>query len=319
MRKYISFILSIMLLAISLLTGCTNSDSPSTKEQPSPTVSESHIENSPQHTESNSDISDSDITPVFVELSKGSDKESVKKLQARLVELGYLPSGVDGDYGANTKHAVEVFQSESDIPVTGTTDLNTYTALFSADAKRAPVTKDHPDVLDANHKKDYYIIVYTDNCKVLVLGKDEYGRYNQVIKCFTCSVGKTGKETPTGVFKISKRYDWRAMFGNVFAQYVVKFNGNYLFHSVPYFSESPDDLEMEEYEKLGTPASLGCIRLCVRDAKWLYDNAINGVQVRILAGVECTEEPEPIPSLNYEDKYKGWDPTDPHTKNPYNK
>ena len=30
-------------------------------------------------------------------------------------------------------------------------------------------------------------------------------------------------------------------------------------------------LEYEEYNKLGTSASMGCVRMCVRDVKWVYD------------------------------------------------
>lgn len=182
-------------------------------------------------------------------------------------------------------------------------------------------TANHEDVKNPNYKSQYYIIVYTKNNTVRVLEKDVNGKYSIDAKLFLCSTAISGKVTPAGLYSIDKRYDWRAMFGNVYAQYAVRFYGNYLFHSVPYYTAAHNDLEMDEYEKLGQPASLGCVRLCVRDAKWIYDNCSNGTQVRVVSGKNGPDhsEAEPIPSLNYDSKYKGWDPTDPHKNNPYNK
>jgi len=38
---------------------------------------------------------------------------------------------------------------------------------------------------------------------------------------------------------------------------------------------------IEEYEKLGSPASHGCIRLKLEEAKWLYEKLPSGVKVII--------------------------------------
>lgn len=177
-------------------------------------------------------------------------------------------------------------------------------------------TSNYKDVKNPNYKSKYYIIVYLKNQRVLVLGKDENGKYTENIKVFTCSSGKSGHATPTALTSITKRWRWRALFGNVYGQYTTKFNGNILFHSVPYTKESIDTLQMEEFNKLGKPASKGCIRLCVRDAKWIYDNAPNGTQVRVM-NASCEFAPAYVPSLKSGEKYAGWDPTDPNSKNPY--
>lgn len=250
-------------------------------------------------------------------LSKGSTGTKVKAMQTRLKALGYIAEAPDGDYGNNTVRSVKAFQKIAGLEITGVADPITLTVLYSSSAPNAPATYNHADVYNPDYEKNYYIIVYQKNNRVLVLGKDDYGKYNQVIKCFTCSVGVDSK-TPNGLFTISNRYSWRLLFGNVYGQYAVRFYGNYLFHSVPYTKQSASTLQMAEYNKLGEPASKGCVRLCVRDAKWIYDNAVNGTQVRVLSGKNCTETPEPIPELNTASKYKGWDPTDPNTNNPYN-
>ena len=59
-----------------------------------------------------------------------------------------------------------------------------------------------------------------------------------------------------------------------------------LFHSVPYNSKNVNDLETEEWNKLGYPASLGCVRLCVADAKWIYTHAAPYSYVYTIEGEE---------------------------------
>ena len=196
--------------------------------------------------------------------------------------------------------------SETSVGVTETTEAMDKT------------TCDHEDVLDPDRIQEYYVIVYTRNNRVLVLGADDFGRYNRKVKCFTCSTAKEGKVTPDGLYEIDAKYRWQLMFGGVYAQYAVRFYGDYLLHSVPYYTRSPDELETGEYEKLGTGASLGCVRLCVRDAKWIYDNLPKGTQVRVISGKNCGFRADPVPPIIYDSIHAGWDPTDPDPDNPYN-
>ena len=79
-----------------------------------------------------------------------------------------------------------------------------------------------------------------------------------------------------------------------------------------------DSLEAEEYNKLGSSASMGCIRLAAGDVKWIYDNCPMGTPVHIFdADTLPVERPEFIP-LDLNDPRSGWDPTDPDPENPWN-
>ena len=69
--------------------------------------------------------------------------------------------------------------------------------------------------------------------------------------------------------------------GPSYGQYATRIYSSYLFHSVPYYSQHKDDVEYDEFNKLGTIASLGCIRLAVVDVKWIYDNCPLGTPVVI--------------------------------------
>ncbi len=168
-------------------------------------------------------------------------------------------------------------------------------------------------------KKPYYIEVIRNQNIVIVYGLDENNEYNKVVKVFVCSVG-LGNNTPTGTFSTTAGKRWGWLKGGVYGQYSTRIVGSILFHSVPYFTKNAGDLEWEEYNKLGTKASAGCVRMNVRDVKWIYDNCPVGTKVKIYDGdipkgiTKPTAQKIPANSPN-----KGWDPTDPDPKNPWNK
>ena len=130
----------------------------------------------------------------------------------------------------------------------------------------------------SDYMGDYVISVNRLQNKVFVFGRDEENKYTKLVKAFICSVG-TGpgdNETPLGIFFTNEKYIWRALYGGTYGQYAIRFYGAYLFHSVPYTKKDKSALKSEEFNKLGTAASQGCIRLTVEDAKWLYDNCRKG-------------------------------------------
>lgn len=164
----------------------------------------------------------------------------------------------------------------------------------------------------------YYVKVNRLQNVVTVYELDDEGYYTVPVKAMVCSVG-ADNGTPTGTYTTSDKHEWSALVGGVYGQYAYRINGQILFHSVPYYSKNKDDLESEEYNKLGTAASLGCIRLSVSDAKWIYDNCPSGTIVTIYD----SEYPGPLGKpvaeiLDLDDERSVWDPTDPDKSNPWN-
>ena len=154
---------------------------------------------------------------------------------------------------------------------------------------------------------------------VTVYEKDDEGNYTVPFKSMICS---TGRDTPEGFFHTSDQYDWRALVGGVYGQYATRISptDGILFHSVPYYSAEKDQLETEEFNKLGTPASLGCVRLQIEDCKWIYDECPSGSPVVIYDGDESTDplgNPGFTP-IDVNSPNAGWDPTDPDPANPWN-
>jgi len=172
----------------------------------------------------------------------------------------------------------------------------------------------------AGVKYPYAIKVNRAQCCITIYGIDSKGEYSVPVKAMVCSVAKTITGTPLGTFHTTDMYKWRLMQGNVYSQYATRFTGHILFHSVPYYTQNKNDLETHHFNKLGNPASAGCVRLCVADAKWIQENCPKGTQVTVysdsvVAGPLGKPTMIRIPTTG---KNKGWDPTDPDSKNPWN-
>lgn len=168
-----------------------------------------------------------------------------------------------------------------------------------------------------NH--EYCFAVNTSQNIVIAYQQDEDGIFNQPVKAFVCSCGKESSPTKKGVFKTSDRYMWRQLNGGVWGQYATRITGQYLFHSVPYEKKDPATLETAEYNKLGTNASAGCVRLAAHDAKWIKNRCPEGTIVYIYDGTDVREplaRPTPV-KLNPADSRSCWDPTDPKEENPW--
>ena len=73
-------------------------------------------------------------TPVpdvtFDAVGSGAKGDEVKKVQQRLIDLGYLTGKADGNYGTKTVSAVKAFQKAMGLEETGEADDATQKALF---------------------------------------------------------------------------------------------------------------------------------------------------------------------------------------------
>lgn len=185
--------------------------------------------------------------------------------------------------------------------------------------------EDSKDIDKTNNKNNntnsslpYYIKVNYGAQVVTIYTQDENGEYTVPYKAMVCS---TGVATPTsGVYSIPARWEWLGLQGDVYGHYSTQIKGNILFHSVPYLTRGDkSSLEYWEYDKLGTYASAGCIRLTVADAKWIFYNCARGTKVEFYS----SSNPGPLgkPSArkisSYPDYLRNWDPTDPDSSNPW--
>ena len=181
----------------------------------------------------------------------------------------------------------------------------------------AEFAQDYGMTLDAQDGFPYMLAVNRAASTVTVYTTDDNDCYTMPYMAMVCS---GGDDTPTGYWTTPINYDWRLLVGPCYGQYATRIYDGYLFHSVPYYSQHKDDLEYDQFNQLGSIASLGCIRLAVVDVKWIYDNCPIGTPVVIY---DDAENPGPMgkPGTIYNDpsneELRGWDPTDPDPANPW--
>lgn len=181
--------------------------------------------------------------------------------------------------------------------------------------------------------KLYLEINRAAGCVTAYAYDSEKSAYIIPVKSFTVSVGRdvtsTGTAaslnkdtsyTPLGSYSVSSngvatKYTLKTMNepdgSVVYARWATHIVGNVYFHAIAVGSQSHYALSPSTYNRLGSPASAGCIRMTVADAKWIYDYASAGSEVNIIKGNSAKPGPlgkNPIIRVDYTINY---DPTDP--------
>lgn len=187
-----------------------------------------------------------------------------------------------------------------------------------------PASASQGDYIAANHTRSngrpYYIMVNRAQNTVTVYGLDSNGYYTVPVRAMICSVGRQGHATPLGTFTLGGQWQWIHMLDDSYGQYVSQISGNILFHSVCYYQKNPYTLITEEYNGLGAPASLGCVRLQTADAIWIYENCTQGTKITVYDGTSPGPLGKPARLVDYiapDHPARNWDPTDPRAENPW--
>jgi hypothetical protein len=166
------------------------------------------------------------------------------------------------------------------------------------------------------NSKHYKLVADIDAQLFTVLRQDENGKYTIIDRQMICSTAKPPKRTRTGSFKILKKASWllskkNELHPDLYLQFACHIHeeARLWIHSTSFFKRNSNTLDEESYRMLGNPASAGCIRLCVRDALWIYANCPVGTAVEIVKGggppALCPGELPPLP------EGATYDPTDP--------
>lgn len=165
----------------------------------------------------------------------------------------------------------------------------------------------------------YYIKVNCQTNTVTVYSKDEKEDYSVPVCAMLCSTGTATPQNEVCYPNGENCWPWLSLQDGVYGQYCTQIKGNILFHSVPYTQRgNKASLEYEEFDKLGTAASAGCIRLQVKDAKWIYDNAMEIYAVEFYSDDDPGSLGKPTaPKISGNVKCRGWDPTDESDYNPW--
>ncbi len=223
-------------------------------------------------------------------LRRASEGEAVKKVQARLKELGFFDGPISGYYMNQTVAAMKKFQSYNGLIADGLTDQNTWDVLFNqsdvVDSMSTPAPTPEPVL------PKYAITVDVTNQAVLVYERDEKDQYTKLVRKMICSTGTKKTPSDVGDWVLNGRkakWCYFPAYGS-HAKFWTQINKYIAFHSVIYTQVDNMSLSVSSYNHLGHRASHGCIRLMVHDSKWIYDNIEKGTVVSIREDLPVDEE-----------------------------
>jgi hypothetical protein len=179
----------------------------------------------------------------------------VKKLQQRLIALGYLLSGDDdGRFGPATQNAILAFQKWERLGRTGLLDARTK-------ARMATAVRPLPRSMGGPGKRAEILL---DRQVALLINK------NRVVRTIAVSSGKPSTPTPPGNYRVyAKIARWWSVPFREWLPWALPFVGGIAFH---------------EFQIVPTfPASHGCVRQSSTVARWTFNFATVGMPVRVIA------------------------------------
>ena len=226
-------------------------------------------------------------------------KQTVKKLQAYVgvaqdgswgkktslatqKKLGFKGKDLDGAFGAKSVRALQSHINAKVFPSTNTTKPSTPSTVTK------PTTPSKPKAT----LKSYRIEVDLTNQIATVYGVYSDGKKKGIMSEWV-STARKGKSTPTGNFKIqgasggrkAKLRTAKMSGGKSYAEYLCRFHGAKCMHTVPYKKRQKQGMvNKDEFNKLGTPRSAGCVRMPNKLAKYIYNNCPIGTPVVVFKG-----------------------------------
>lgn len=244
-------------------------------------------------------------------LKKGSKGDSVKNLQKFLNWYHATWSlKVDGDFGEATASAVRGFQLVEGLETDGVYGKNSYAkakAYEYVPPKKTTPAKTTPATTPAKTEtkktetkkatptlKSYKIEVDLTNQICTVYGVYSDKSVKPIMSEFISSARK-GCTTPTGNFKIQgasggRKAKYRTCLMSskkAYAEYACRFTGAKMMHGVPYKKRNTKGyVDKTEFNKLGTRASAGCVRMPIKLARYIYNHCPVGTPVKVFNGTK---------------------------------
>lgn len=207
-------------------------------------------------------------------------KKTSLAVQAKLAKAGYYSGKLDSEFGKQSVVGLQKYINAK---------------LFTV-AK--PGTPSKPAAKPATTTKatlkSYRIDIDLTNQICTVYGIYSNGSTKALMSEFV-STARKGKTTPTGNFKIqgasggrkAKYRTAKMSSGKAYAEYLCRFHGAKCMHTVPYKTrQTTGHVNKTEFNKLGTPASAGCVRMPYKLAKYIYTNCPVGTPVKVFKGTK---------------------------------
>ncbi|HHW94017.1 MAG TPA: L,D-transpeptidase family protein [Clostridiaceae bacterium] len=251
-----------------------------------------------------------------------------------LYAINFLSPSTDFASNTTTSRIEELTTTPTSIPSETTTEITTTEMTTTEETTTAETTTEAITTPNPTTNRFSHLIVFLDVQRAVFFSTSADGQAipEVSLRVSTGRVkGSTPVTPPNKPFILSGYRANQLLFTKaatwVWVRYATHVSGDIFIHSQPYDHQKdangktlPLDKSLFSkwgYNRLGKyTASNGCIRLSLRDAKYLSDNIYRGMPCYIFAsskGYNLPEAPEnPPANLN-----NRWDPTDPDPMNPY--
>ena len=219
--------------------------------------------------------------------------KTVKRLQQ------YLAIKQDGSWGTATSKAVQKLVGAKQDGAFGPASVKALQNWINkkykpSSYKPVPTPTPTPTTPTKNTLKSYRIDVDLTNqiCTVYGIYSDKSAK---ALMSEFVSTARKGHTTPTGNFKIqgasggrkAKYRTCRMQSGKSYAEYACRFHGAKMMHTVPYKNrQTTGHVNKTEFNKLGTVASAGCVRMPWKLAHYIYTSCPVGTPVRVFKGTK---------------------------------
>lgn len=231
---------------------------------------------------------DYEVNPKTVPMAYkiGDSGEAIFKIQNLLKTFGYNIT-VDGNYGLETKQAVEDFQTRNGLEVDGEIGEITFSLLEENPTDKTKYNEIDYSKFDADTIEDKQLFMnentfYSDTPYFIIvnLNKKEVNIFEgenknwKLINTFLCDIGMPSSPTITGRYRINLKGESFGQDKGYKCKYYTQIHEGILFHSIIY------NLDGSVRDgRLGYAISHGCIRLDTDNAKWIYDYIPKDTQI----------------------------------------
>ena len=195
-------------------------------------------------------------------------------------KIGLTGKDIDGDFGEKSVRKLQTY-------ING----KLFTVKTTTTAKK-PATTTTTTTKPKATLKSYRIEVDLTNQIATVYGIYSDGSAKPIMSEFV-STARKGKTTPVGNWKIqgasggrkAKYRTAKLSGGKSYAEFLCRFTGAKCMHTVPYSKRQTSGyVNKNEFNKLGTPRSAGCVRMPYKMAKYIYNNCPIGTPVKVFRG-----------------------------------
>jgi len=220
-------------------------------------------------------------------------KKTSLSAQNFLARAGCYHGKLDSDFFEQSVRALQTWINKKAFPSTKN-GSSSVTKQTDVDKKKTTESKKTTTSIQKSTLKSYRIDIDLTNqiCTVYGIYSD---KSSKVMMSEFVSTARKGKTTPTGNFKISgasggrkaKLRTAKMESGKSYAEYLCRFHGAKCMHCVPYRKRNTTGhVDKTEFNKLGTPASGGCVRMPWKLAHYIYTNCPVGTPVKVFKGTK---------------------------------